>query len=60
MSPGDIARRQFLRTSSSTIGSLWIAAALSDLALASATACTSAEPPAEHWKTFSEADAANS
>jgi gluconate 2-dehydrogenase gamma chain len=58
MSPGEIARRQFLRTSSSTIGGLWIAAALGELTLGAATACTSAESPTQHWQTFSAADAA--
>ena len=59
MPPGDIARRQFLRTSSGTIGGLWIAAALGELALGAATACTSAESPPGNWQTFSAADAAD-
>jgi gluconate 2-dehydrogenase gamma chain len=57
MSDGDIARRQFLRTSAGAIGAVWITAALGEIAAASALSCAPAKgTPA--WRSFTEADAA--
>lgn len=58
MSDGDIARRQFLRTSASAIGAVWLTAALGEIAAASALSCAPAKG-ASNWKSLTDADAAD-
>ncbi|MEP7086671.1 MAG: gluconate 2-dehydrogenase subunit 3 family protein [Gemmatimonadota bacterium] len=58
MSHGDIARRQFLRTSASAISAVWLTAALGEMAAVSALSCAP-ERGAAKWKSFSDADAAD-
>lgn len=58
MSHGDIARRQFLRSSGGAIGAVWIAAALGEITAFSAISCAPAKRSSS-WKTFTNAEAAD-
>jgi len=58
MSHGDIARRQFLRTSGGAISAVWIAAAMGELTAFSALSCAPAKQ-SSNWKSFTDAEAAD-
>ena len=58
MSHGDIARRQFLRTSGGAISAVWIAAALGELTAFSALSCAPSRQSG-NWKSFTDAEAAD-
>jgi gluconate 2-dehydrogenase gamma chain len=57
MRQSEIARRQFLRLSANTIGGVWLAAALGEVASGAVLSCS---PPnyAAGWHTFTDVDAA--
>jgi len=57
MRQSEIARRQFLRLSANTIGGVWLAAALGEVASGAVLSCS---PPnyAGGWHTFTDVDAA--
>jgi len=57
MRQSEIARRQFLRLSANTIGGVWLAAALGEIASGAVLSCA----PPDHsggWHTFTDPDAA--